>query len=145
MKQRIPSSLGIPGADKPGSAPAAAPRRKEDPDPAKEKRVKKELKHLVEIFSDIDDNKRDFVQRHIEQLAWYYVSIADLQASVDQWGTLVPYDNGGGQSGVKTNPDIKTLMDYQKACNTIVRTLLSLVPEGNNSKHRDLDQFRLTR
>ena len=112
-------------------------------DPAKEKRVQKELDHLAEIFSEIAENKRDFVQRHIEQLAWYYVSIADLQARVDQYGTLVMYDNGGGQSGVKPNPDVKTLMDYQKACNTIVRTLLSLVPEGSPAKHRELDQFRL--
>ena len=113
-------------------------------DPAKDKRVRKELKHLAEIFSDIDENKRDFVQRQIEQLAWYYVSIADLQAKVDQYGTLVKYDNGGGQNGVRTNPDIKTLMDYQKACNTIVRTLISLVPDGVSSKHRELDSFRLS-
>ena len=114
-------------------------------DPAKERRVKKELKHLEEIFREIADNKRDFVQRQIEQLAWYYVSIADLQARVDQFGTLVKYDNGGGQSGVKPNPDVKTLMDYQKACNTIVRTLIALVQAGSISIKRDLDQFVLHR
>lgn len=97
-------------------------------DPEKLERVQQELDHLDEIFQDVDANKRDFVQRHIEQLAWYYVSIADLQAKVDQWGTLVSYDNGGGQTGIKPNPDVKTLLDYQKACNTIVRTLISLVP-----------------
>ena len=112
-------------------------------DPAKKRMIKKELKYLAEIFSDIADNKRDFVQRQIEQLAWYYVSIADLQAKVDQNGTTVKYDNGGGQNGTRTNPDIKTLMDYQKACNTIVRTLISLIPDGTSSKHRDLDSFRL--
>ena len=69
------------------------------------------------------------MQRHIEQLAWYYVSIADLQAKVDQWGTLVSYDNGGGQTGIKPNPDVKTLLDYQKCCNTIIRTLIPLVPD----------------
>ena len=113
-------------------------------DPAKKRRFKKELKYLAEIFSDIAENKRDFVQRQIEQLAWYYVSIADLQAKVDQYGTTVKYDNGGGQNGVRTNPDIKTLMDYQKACNTIVRTLISLVADGVTAKHRDLDSFRLS-
>lgn len=111
---------------------------------AKKKKVQKELDHLAEIFNGIANNKRDFVQRQIEQLAWYYVSIADLQTNVDKCGTKVTYDNGGGQSGLKTNPDIKTLMEYQKVCNTIVRALISLVPEGTKtSKHRDLDQFRL--
>ncbi len=83
---------------------------------------------MAEIFQGVDENKRDFVQRHIEQLAWYNISIADLQAKVDQFGTLVMYDNGGGQSGVKPNPDVKTLLDYQKCCNTIIRTLIPLVP-----------------
>jgi len=97
-------------------------------DPEKLSRVKLELSRLEEIFKEIDENKRDFVQRHIEQLAWYNVSIADLQANVDRCGTLVTYNNGGGQTGERVNPDIKTLMDYQKACNTIVRTLIQLVP-----------------
>ena len=112
-------------------------------DTEKESRVKKELHHLEEIFRDVDDKKRDFVQRQIEQLAWFNVSIVDLQERVDQFGTLVTYDNGGGQNGVRTNPDVKTLLDYQKACSTIVRTLLSIVPEGKITKKRDLDQFRL--
>lgn len=107
-----------------GQTPAAPATQ----DPEKLKRVQLELDHLTEIFKGIDENKRDFVQRHIEQLAWYYVSIADLQAKVDQWGTLISYDNGGGQSGIKPNPDVKTLLDYQKCCNTIIRTLIPLVP-----------------
>lgn len=109
-----------------GRTPAAAAQ-----DPEKLERVQKELDLLEEIFSEIDPNKRDFVQRHIEQLAWYFVSIADLQAKVDQWGTMVKYDNGGGQTGIKPNPDVKTLLDYQKCCNTIVRTLIPLVPYKN--------------
>ena len=98
-------------------------------DPEKAARVQAELEHLEEIFQGVDENKRDFVQRHIEQLAWYNISIADLQTKVDKFGTLVMYDNGGGQSGVKPNPDVKTLLDYQKTTNTIVRTLISLVPQ----------------
>lgn len=108
-----------------------------------QKKVETELKHLSDIFKDIDENKRDFVQRHIEQLAWYYVSIAELQARIDKAGTVTTYNNGGGQTGTKTNPDIKTLMDYQKACNTIVRTLIPLVPAGKSAGQRDLDKFRL--
>jgi len=98
-------------------------------EPEKLERVQRELEHLEEIFRDVNENKRDFVQRQIQQLAWLNVSIADLQAKVDQWGTLVSYDNGGGQSGIKPNPDVKTLLDYQKSCNTIVRILIPLVPD----------------
>lgn len=115
--------------------PAAAPIMT---DPEKAARVQAELEHLEEIFQGIDENKRDFVQRHIEQLAWYNISIADLQAKVDKFGTLVMYDNGGGQSGVKPNPDVKTLLDYQKTTNTIVRTLISLVPQKKTGSKLDI-------
>ena len=104
-------------------------------------RTKRELRRLNKIFSGIDKNKRDFVKRQIEQLAWYSVSIEDLQKNIDEDGTVISYDNGGGQSGFRQNPDLKTLNDYQKASIAIVKTLLPLVPEKYEAKC-DLDSFR---
>ena len=112
----------------------------------KEPRIKAELDRLNDLFSSsqgIDQNKLDFIQRQIEQLAWYNVSIADLQKKIDHWGTLITYDNGGGQSGVKTNPDLKTLIDYQKAATAIVKTLMPFVPVKSNRHKSELDQFRI--
>ena len=103
-------------------------------DPNKAERVKDELQRLSDLFKDIDENKRNFVQRQIEQLAWLNISIMDLQARIDQFGTLVAYDNGGGQSGVRANPDLKTLNDYQKLATAITRTLNSVVPVKEISK-----------
>ena len=99
-------------------------------EPNKAERVRQELNRLSELFKGISEGKRDFVKYHIEQLAWYTVSVADLQAEIDRAGTSIGYDNGGGQKGVRVNPDIKTLMDYQKNINTITRTLIPLVPES---------------
>ena len=87
-----------------------------------------ELKRLSDLFEGIEENRKDFVQRQLEQLAWLNVSIIELQQRIDRFGTLVTYDNGGGQSGVKPNPDLKTMIEYQKLTNTIVRTLNSVIP-----------------
>ena len=78
-------------------------------DPEKAKRVKAEYKRLSDLFTGIDENKRDFVQQQIKQLAWLNISIRDLQDRIDQFGTLVQYDHGGGQSGVTTNPEVKIM------------------------------------
>ena len=97
-------------------------------DANKTERVSIELKRLSDLFEGVEESRKDFIRRQLEQLAWLNISIADLQERVDRFGTLVMYDNGGGQSGVKPNPDLKTLIDYQKLANTIVRTLNSVIP-----------------
>ena len=148
MDQHIPTLMEIMGMSEPESVyqlgeSLIMARNKQTPaalktqDPEKIKRVQTELERLAELFRDVDENKRDFVQRHIEQLAWYNVSIIDLQAKVDQWGTLIEYNNGGNQTGVKPNPDLKTLMDIQKITNTIMRTLIPLVPNKDAGKLAD--------
>lgn len=97
-------------------------------DTDKAARVSIELKRLSDLFEGVEENRKDFIRKQLEQLAWLNISIADLQERIDRFGTLVMYDNGGGQSGVKPNPDLKTLIDYQKLANTIVRTLNSVIP-----------------
>ena len=94
----------------------------------KKKRISKEIKRLNEIFEDIDENKKKFINTQVCNLAWYNVSIDDLKDSIDEVGTTVEYNNGGGQSGLKDNPDVKTLINYQKHVNVIINQLVDLVP-----------------
>ncbi len=114
-------------------------------DPNKARKIKKELRRLETLFEGIEENRRDFIQRQLEQLAWLNISIIELQGKVDRFGTLVQYDNGGGQSGVSPNPDLKTLIAYQKQATTIVRTLNSIIPikETGYPSNSKLMQFML--
>ncbi len=97
--------------------------------PTKDQLIERENARLLALFTGVDENRLDFVREQVKQLAFFNVSIAELQAKINTWGTLITYDNGGGQTGVKPNPDIKTLTDYQKLSNTIVRTLMPIVPD----------------
>ena len=94
----------------------------------KDERIQAENARLMALFDGADANKMDFVREQVKQLAFFNVSIVDLQQNLNKWGTLIQYDNGGGQSGVKVNPDVKTLTDYQKLVISIVRSLLPVVP-----------------
>ena len=100
----------------------------------KDKEIKKEKKRLLEIFKDIDENKLAFVMHQIDNLAWLNVSARALKEKVDKIGTIVKYNNGGGQSGVRDNPDVKTLIAYQKNITAITKQLLDLVPPKTKSK-----------
>ena len=96
---------------------------------------------MLEIFQGIDENNLEFVMHQIENLAWLNVSVEELKAKVDKYGTIVKYNNGGGQSGVRDNPDVKTVIAYQKNIATITKQLLDLVPKSKNKSK--LDDFIL--
>ena len=105
----------------------------------KNMKIKKEKSRLMKLFKEIDENKKKFVLHQIDSLAWLNVSIAELQAEIDMTGTTVYYDNGGGQTGVKDNPNIKTLIAYQKNQIAITKSLTDLVP--NAPKKSKLEGF----
>ena len=105
----------------------------------KYKKIKKEKSKLLKIFKEIDENKKKFISSQIDDLAWLIVSIKELQEEIDYTGTIVDYDNGGGQKGVKDNPNIKTLIAYQKNANAIYKMLIDLVP--NATKKSKLEAF----
>lgn len=110
------------------------PRTQENKITAKRKRkIKAENLRLMKLFESSNPNQLDFIRDQVQQLAWLNVSIAELHEKINQFGTLVTYDNGGGQSGIRTNPDVKTLTDYQKLANAITKNLLPIVPKQSRS------------
>lgn len=80
-------------------------------------------------------------KQQIINLAWYNVSIEELKENIDTYGTMVQYDNGGGQKGIKENPDVKTLIAYQKHANYITQQLLNLLPKKNADASDPFDEF----
>ena len=94
----------------------------------KEKAISKEKNKLKKIFKDIDKNKLEFVMTLIDRLAWLNVAVKELETSINEEGTRIRYDNGGGQFGLKDNPDVKTLINYTKNISTITKQLVDLVP-----------------
>lgn len=105
---------------------------------AKKKDVQKEKKRLMNVFKEIDANKLTFVEHQIDNLAWLNVSINELKIAIDEEGTMMEYNNGGGQSGMRENPNIKTLIAYQKNVISITKQLVDLVPPKAKSR---LDEF----
>lgn len=97
----------------------------------KKELIIEETTRLIDIFSDIDENKLKFVMTLIDRLAWLNVSVKELEESIDIEGTTIEYNNGGGQSGIKDNPDVKTLIQYTRNITTITKQLVDLVPPAN--------------
>ncbi len=95
----------------------------------KAEKVQAEQARLMGLFTGADANKLDFIRAEVQKLAWLNVSIVELQKEIDDTGSVVEYNHGGGQTGVTTNPACKLLVDYQKLSNATFRALLPVLPE----------------
>lgn len=100
----------------------------------REDRINLEKEKLMTVFKEIDANKLEFVSNQIDDLAWLIVSCDELKEKINKTGTVIKYNNGGGQSGVKDNPDVKTLIAYQKNKIAITKQLIELVPVKSKSR-----------
>ena len=100
----------------------------------REEKINLEKEKLMTVFKEIDANKLEFVSNQIDDLAWLIVSCDELKEKINNTGTVIKYDNGGGQSGFKSNPDVRTLMSYQKSKMAITKQLIELVPVNKKAK-----------
>ena len=101
--------------------------------PTKGERIAAEKKRLTKIFKPMGKDKLAAAKASIDQMSYLAVTIQDLQHDIDVMGTLIQYDNGGGQTGVKSNPDTLLLSRYISNYNAIARTLLAQIPAGEKS------------
>ena len=91
--------------------------------------VQAERERLGLIFAGAAQNAKDFISESLDRLAWLAVSIRELQKSVDENGTMLPYSNGPNQTGWRKSPDVETLIAYEKLSNSLITPLLKVLPE----------------
>ena len=104
-----------------------------------EKAIRKEKNRLLKVFREIDKNKLEFVKKQIDNLAYLNLLAEQLRYSISVNGTTCGWDNGGGQKGVKDNPDVRNLISVQKNIVSITNQLIDLVPkQKSKSKLEEL-------
>ena len=104
-----------------------------------EKAIRKEKNRLLKVFREIDKNKLEFVKKQIDNLAYLNLLAEQLRRSISVNGTTCGWDNGGGQKGVKDNPDVRNLISVQKNIVSITNQLIDLVPkQKSKSKLEEL-------
>jgi hypothetical protein len=71
-----------------------------------ESRKNKERNRLKRLLkaADVEDWKIQTLHQVIENTAWMSVKLEDTRQEIREAEVTVPYDNGGGQSGVRQNP-----------------------------------------
>lgn len=74
-----------------------------------EERVAAEIERLNQLLADygISEKRKNALESIIENTAWMRIKLDDAREAVKTSSVVIPYDNGGGQKGLRENPIFK--------------------------------------
>lgn len=94
-------------------------------------RIKRERERLLEIFSELDEKRRNTAVSLIENAAFMTVTLEDLRKTISENGVVSEYQNGENQFGTKKSPEVEVYNTMIKNFTTIIKTLCDMLPEEN--------------
>lgn len=96
-----------------------------------DKRVNAEIRKINKVLKDADvtEYRRKSLQPIIENAAYMCVKLQDTIEVLGESDVCVPYDNGGGQKGIKENPVFKGYESLFKTYMLAMGKILDTLPE----------------
>lgn len=97
----------------------------------KEKLIKKEIKELTELFTNIDEEQRNYVNRLINQVAFMSVTLQELQEILNSDGSVELFINGT-QKMLREHPAAKIYNTTIKNYSALIKQLSDVTPSSGN-------------
>ncbi len=93
--------------------------------------VEKEKKRLHALLEKVNTppEKVESIESVIDELAFMRLKLIETRAEIAESNVAIPYDNGGGQSGVRENPLFKGYEALLKSYLSALDRVLSLLPK----------------
>lgn len=104
----------------------------------KEKMIKKEIGNFKKIFADMDEDKKQFAERLIQQCSFMFVTLAELQETLNEQGSIEFFVNGK-QEMLREHPAAKTYNTMIKNYNSTIKQLIDMLPESKADSDELLD------
>ena len=105
-------------------------------------RIKRERDRLLEIFSELDEKRRNTAVSLIENAAFMTVTLKDLRKTISENGVVSENQNGDNQFGTKKSPELEVYNTMIKNFTTIIKTLCDMLPEGSSAASELLEFSR---
>ncbi len=81
------------------------------------------------LFScGIPETRINMLGSVIENTAWMKAKLDDTREQIRNTSVAIPYDNGGGQSGIRENPLFKGYSGLWKSYMSGMNTIMGLLP-----------------
>lgn len=96
-----------------------------------QERVDKEKRRLTRMLrkGNTDPELVKALRPIIDNTAWMHVKLEDARAAIRNTQVAIPYDNGGGQKGIRENPAFHGYESLWKAYMLGMGRLLDTMPE----------------
>lgn len=111
----------------------------------RDKRVKKEIKRLTKIFSNIPDNKMKLIKELINRAAFLLIISQDIEDAISKLEEFTVLTINSAQEFTKPNPLLKEYRDTVKSYQAIIKQLTDLVKSENNQPNSndpdELEEF----
>ncbi len=95
-------------------------------------RVDQEKKRILEVLkaAGVPCPKIDALEAVIDNAAFMRVKLEDCQAAIKSSNVVIPYDNGGGQKGLRENPLFKGYEALFKSYILAMDKIMDALPKG---------------
>lgn len=107
------------------------------------KEAKAEQKNITEILTEAGISKARIkaLTSVIQNTAWIKVKLDDARGAIKTSSVAIPYDNGGGQKGIRENPLFKGYEALWKSYMLgMTKILDTLPPEEIETKTDNIDK-----
>lgn len=93
-------------------------------------KIEAEIKRLTAILegSGISEKRIRALVTVVENVAWMKVKLDDAREQIRHTSVAIPYDNGGGQHGIRENPLFKGYEALWKAYMSGISKILDCLP-----------------
>ena len=105
-------------------------------------RAEEERERLTSILDGVKlrRSRRQALQTVIENVAWMKVKLDDARELVADSNVAIPYDNGGGQTGIRENPVIRGYESLWKSYMSGLSQVLAVLPEESAAEAEAADR-----
>ena len=93
-------------------------------------RVDAEIKRIEDMLSgyNVQKKKVEALSSIIENTAWMKIKLDDAREAIKESNVVIPYDNGGGQRGLRENPLFKGYESLWKSYMAGMSHILDCLP-----------------
>ena len=102
-----------------------------------------EVERLKRLLFDCEVSEKtiELLSATIENTAWIKVKLDETRETIKTSKVVIPYDNGGGQKGLRENPLFKGYESLLKAYMSGIKQILDTLPkQAENVKKEEIEK-----